>query len=92
MDSALYTKPYSGTDYGAYYLPKDVEWAVLPRYVGRRDDGEQIIDERITIVLQDRPNHFWPAIVKMSVAEAEQLKAELTRAIAERQGLDGKAG
>jgi len=60
MDSALYTKPYAGTNYGAFLLPKDIEWAVLPRYVGRRDDGEQIIDERITVVLQDKPNRFGP--------------------------------
>ena len=92
MDSALYTKPYAGTDYGAFFLPKDIEWRVLPRYVGERVDGESIIDERITVVLQDEHNRFWPAIVKMSVAEAEQLKAELTRVIAERQSLDGKAG
>src|SRR3954464_12054820 len=92
MDSALYTKPYAGTDDGAFSLPEDVEWAVLPRYVGRREDGGQIVDERITVVLQDRPNRFWPAIVKMSVAEAERLKAELARVIAERQGLDGTAG
>jgi hypothetical protein len=93
MDSALYTKPYTGTDYGAFFLPKDVEWAVLPRYIGRCDDGQQIVDERITVVLQDKPSRFWPVIVKMSVAEAEQLKVELTRVIVERQGLDRpKAG
>ena len=71
-------------------MPQDVRWLVLPRYVGRRDDGGRVVDERITVVLQDEPNRFWPAIVKMSVAEAEQLKERLAEVIDERKSLDGK--
>ena len=86
MDSALYTKPYALTDYGAVYLPGEVTWRVLPRYVGRREDGTSVVDERITVVLQDPPNRFWPLVVKMSIEEAEQFRAELEKVIAEKKG------
>ena len=89
MDSALYTRPYGATDYGAYFLPAHVEWRALPRYVGRSEDGQhEIVDERITLVLQDEPGQFWPVIVKMSIAEAERLREQLGRVIDERRCAD----
>ena len=93
MDSVLCTKPYDGTDYGAFYLPNHVTWQVLPRYVGQREDGSTIVDERITVVLEDEPNRFWPLIVKMSVEEAEHLQSELTEIIAaKKRGEDAGPG
>jgi hypothetical protein len=90
MDSNLYTKPYEGIE-GVFALPGHIRWLVLPAYPGRTADGEPAIDERVTVVLADKPNRFWPVIVKMSVSDAEQLQAELATAIAERKRRDGVA-
>jgi hypothetical protein len=92
MDSALYTKPYEETDYGAFFLPNHVSWRVLPRYVGEGEDGLTIVDERITVVLQDEPNHFWPVIVKMSIEEAEQFKRQLAKIIKAKKRGDDDGG
>ena len=92
MDSALYTKPYSMDENGVIALSHEVQWKLLPRYVGIRENHVQVIDERITVVLHDAPNRFWPVIVKMSVAEADQLHAQLAQVIAERKKADGGAG
>jgi hypothetical protein len=87
MDSALYTKKYAATDSGVINLPGYVRWRVLPRYVRRLDNGTHSIDERITVILQDDPNRFWPVIVKMSLEEAEQFQSELAKVIeAKRRG------
>jgi hypothetical protein len=91
MDSALYTRPYSLDRNGSIALPLDVRWKLLPRYVGLRENNTHLIDERITVVLDDAPNHFWPLIVKMSIAEAEALHARLAEVIAERKRADGTA-
>jgi hypothetical protein len=85
MDSALYTRRYQGTNFGAFYLPREVYWRVLPRYVGEDAEGNKIVDERITVVLQDEPNRFWPLIVKMSIEEAEHFQNELSKMIAEKK-------
>ena len=90
MESALYTSPYQADDHGAYQLPEHVRWRVLPRYLGLGADGRDIVDERITVVLEDRPNRFWPVIVKMSTADAERLHRELARTIAEKKRGEGK--
>ena len=89
MDSALYTKPYTATQFGAIFLPGHVAWRVLPRYVGRREDGSSVVDDRITLVLQDEPNRFWPVIVKMSVEEAERLRHDLEQMIEQKRGAAG---
>jgi hypothetical protein len=91
MDSALYTRPYTVDECGSISLPNHVQWKLLPRYVGVRENDVHIIDERITVVLHDGPNRFWPVIVKMSVAEAEQLQVQLADVIAERKRADGTA-
>jgi hypothetical protein len=91
MDSALYIRPYSPDRNGSIALPRDVRWQLFPRYVGLRENNTHLIDERITLVLDDALYHFWPVIVKMSIAEAEQLHARLAEVIAQRQHADGTA-
>ena len=87
MDSAVYTKPHHGTEYGAFELPREVYWRLLPRYVQAPSQysNEQFVDERIMLVLQDEANSFWPVITRMSLEEAERLHAELARMIAEKK-------
>ena len=49
------------------------------RYVGSTEAGDTV-DERITVVLEHRPedgpHRFLPAIVKMSADEAERRRAD----------------
>jgi hypothetical protein len=84
MESTLYLHPYTVEEGGRCKLPGHVRWDVLPRYNGR-GDGVEIIDERITVVLSDAPNHFWPVIVKMPVPEAEKLQKALAKTIADKK-------
>ena len=91
MDSRLYTKRYTVAENGSVHLPPHVRWRVQLRHVGRLAAGN-FVDERITVVLEDRPDDgprgFLPVIVRMSVDEAEGLHAALGNAIAERKRLD----
>ena len=81
MECTLYTKPYTSNKHGAYALPEGVKWKVLDRYVGRTEDGATIVDDRLTLILDDESNRFWPMIAKMSLEEAESLQQQLTAGI-----------
>jgi hypothetical protein len=91
VESTLYTRPYKVEQYGRVALPEHVRFEVLPRYRGV-GGGVETIDERITVVLNDEPNHFWPVIVKMPIAEAEKLEGALARTIAEKKPPPPSAG
>ena len=85
LECTLYTKPYTATEHGAFALPDGLEWTVMPRYVGRTETGETIIDDRLTLVLKDKENSFWPVIAKMSLGEAESLQEQLSTVIAQKR-------
>ena len=58
---------------------------VLPRYIAGNLRGEiTFIDERLTVVLQDTPNQFWPVIVRMDSAFAQTFMADLARVITQK--------
>jgi hypothetical protein len=84
MESTLYTHPYDVTNDGMCKLPPGVRWMVLPQYRGW-NGHETLVDDRITVVLDDRDRSFWPVIVKMSMEEAERLEKQLSRTIAEKK-------
>lgn len=77
----LGTMKYHAKD-GRIELPPEVEWNVMPRYVGMAD-GKRIVDDRPTIILVDEPNLFWPLIIKAARPAAARLAAELTAAAAQ---------
>ena len=85
LDCALYTKPYKPNEHGAFFLPAELKWKVMPRYVGRREDGTTTVDDRVTLVLQDTKKGFWPFIAKMSLEQADDLQKALAAAIAEKK-------
>lgn len=85
VECTLYTKPYKATEHGAFALPSSLRWQVMPQYIGRTETGERIVDDRLTLVLVDAKNRFWPVIAKMSVEEAEQLHRDLANVIAEKK-------
>ena len=91
VETTLCTRPYEVSEWGVCRLPAHVRLMVLPRYLGISEHG-QIVDERITVVVADGPNHFWPVIVKMPLEEAERLERSLARTIAEKKSGKDKEG
>ena len=99
METQLCTRPYSSkTD--VYNIPQ-LKWDVKAQSFtkGCKDTCLTTV-ERITMMLHDEafrdpqnPNSagFAPCLVYMSVEEAEQLQAQLAKAIAERRRADAEA-
>jgi hypothetical protein len=99
METTLSTMPYSGKK--ELYKVTHLKWHTEVR--GRRCDhnGKPLPSvERITISLIDeayrdpqypKATGFMPFIVHMSIEEAEELQAQLAKAIAERRRTDAEA-
>jgi hypothetical protein len=64
----------------------------MSRHVGELLDGTPVVDESITLALEDGPNRFWPLVTRMSIEEAQQLQDELATAIAAKASGEGRAG
>ena len=77
MDSGIYL--------GGYTLKEKklkvagVEPKLMEKYVGVDGDGKEVIDDRITFILEDAKRHQWPVMVKMSPAAAAALAKELAK-------------
>ena len=99
METEFYTKPYSGQE-GVYKFTH-LKWRVGAREHNCDSSGKPLAtDERITVNLADSEYRvanrsdvcgFVPFIVHMSIEEAEELRAQLTAAIAERRLGDEEA-
>jgi beta-lactamase regulating signal transducer with metallopeptidase domain len=89
-DVRLYTHAYQnskGKDSSGramWTLPKGATLEVLPEYRGVGEKGEQFLDRRITIVLQDQTNSFWAMIASLETDDARIFRDELDKAIPER--------
>ena len=55
---------------------------VLPSYVSVDDNQQTSVEKRITLILQDSQNSFWPLIVRRNDSVASQLSADLKLALA----------
>ena len=85
MSTSLYTQAYTLNRHKAIEVGGNgVGFRVTPSYSGIDEDGERIVDERITLVLVDRPKGFWPVIAWMDLASARTLHADLERVLAAR--------
>ena len=99
MDTVLYTGSCSGKN--GKFECTDLKWRVRHRQNNKDENtGREWIDERITINLIDtkykRPGASIPCgcsvlIAHLSIEEAEQLQAQLAKAIAERRRADSEA-
>ena len=69
----LGTQPYNAGEHKAFPLPADVRWNVLPVYLGINAEGERFTVDRITIVLEDEANSFWPLVARLDDDEATAL-------------------
>ena len=89
MDVSLYTHAYELSAHKTIELSGDgVAFRVLPGYNGVAEDGDRIVDERITLVLEDRSKRFWATIAWLDLASARALHTGLERAIAQRTASD----
>jgi serine/threonine protein kinase len=76
----IYTIKYHLAENGATTL-SGLKWRVMPNYVGYGQEG-RVVDERITLVLDDDANSFWPVIMKMSLEQARSFQSSLAAIVA----------
>ncbi|MFZ4397488.1 MAG: hypothetical protein ACOYOU_17890 [Kiritimatiellia bacterium] len=99
METEFYTKPYAGRE--GFYKFTHLKWRVEARERNCDCSGKPTAtDERITVNLDDSEYRvanrsdvggFVPFIVHMSIEEAEELQAQLAKAIGERRRADSEA-
>ena len=83
MIVTLATKPYRLDKNQIVHLAEEnLTCAVLPSYVSVDENEKTSVEKRITLVLQDSKNSFWPLIVRMNDSVASQLSADLKKALA----------
>ena len=80
MDAGVYLWGLGGGDNRAISM-RGLELTVMPRYVGVDKDGSQIVDDRITFVVQDQKRGFWPVMTKMNVRASHKLLEALREAL-----------
>jgi beta-lactamase regulating signal transducer with metallopeptidase domain len=57
-----------------------VPFKVMPQYNGIKLNGERITDPRITLIIEDRENGFWPLVARLDLKVAEKLAIDLAAA------------
>ena len=82
VESLIGTGMYSLDHNGSTRLSSEAAWRVMPRYVDVDATGKITqVDDRLTVVLADATNSFWPVIVKMDSGAAQTFMADLARVI-----------
>ncbi|MHC4600330.1 MAG: serine hydrolase domain-containing protein [Planctomycetota bacterium] len=79
MDAGIYLGRYN-TRGKTLELREGLSIRVQPRYLGQGENGEQIVDERITFILEDSTVGQWPVMVKMGDKTARKLAKDLAKA------------
>ena len=51
----------------------------MPRYVGRGERGEKVVDERILLILSDTGRRMWCMMAKMGLKDAKALRKTLLK-------------
>lgn len=75
-EAGAYLAPYTLRD-GKLELNEGMELQVLPRYVGRGERGEKVVDERILLILADTPRRMWCMMAKLGLKDAKALRKTL---------------
>ena len=78
------TAPYSIVDPGQLVIPADVTIKALPAYTNSGHTGAISVEKRVTIVIDDTKNSFYPMVVRLDAPAARTLLDELKAAIAAR--------
>ncbi len=79
MEAGLYLKPYDLQD-GRLTLKEKLKIRIMPRYVGKGENGKKFVDNRITFVLLDMTSGQWPVMAKMNARAARNLALGLKQA------------
>ena len=76
MDAGVYLYPYAPQE--QVQISEGLEITVMPRYVGRDEQRNRIVDERVTLVVMHTPRRHWPVMAKMDFESAKMLLEDLT--------------
>lgn len=72
------TEPYELSEFRVAHLGNEkLNWRVMPSYVGVDEAGNKSIDNRLTLVIEDLSNSFWPVIATMNDSVARKLLQDL---------------
>jgi hypothetical protein len=82
--ATIATAPYSIVDPGQLVIPADVTIKALPAYTNSGHTGAISVEKRVTIVIDDTKNSFYPMVVRLDATAARTLLDELKAAIAAR--------
>ncbi len=79
VEAGFYLQPY---DHSATILELDeaLSLEIRPEYRGRGEGGEEVVDKRILLILEDR-RYGWPFMAKLNVTAGKELLAELESAM-----------
>jgi len=80
MEAGVFLGPYELAE-GKLELSESLSLMVMPRYVGRGEDGKRVVDERITLVLTDAKAGQWPVMAKMDPVSARRLLSAVRAAL-----------
>jgi len=78
--AGLYLGAYA-PDGGRLALEEGLALLVMPRYSGQDDRGRAVVDERIQLILLDRPRGQWPLMVRLDLETARALREGLLAAL-----------
>ncbi|MCG3122789.1 MAG: D-aminopeptidase [Phycisphaerales bacterium] len=76
----LATMRYTQRADGTIQLPDDVSIRVQPGFSSSDGKGKQFRDGRVTLIVHDEANSFWPVILMLDEATRRRLHAELAAA------------
>ena len=78
MDAGAYLYPYR-LEEGRLELTRGMELQVMSRYLGRGEDGRQVVDERILLIAADTARGMWCMMAKMGMNDAKALRRALLK-------------
>ncbi|MCX5691161.1 MAG: M56 family metallopeptidase [Planctomycetota bacterium] len=82
--ATIATRPYTIVAPGQLAIPADVTIKALPAYTSSGQTGTIAVEKRVTIVIDDAKNNFYPMVVRLDAPAARALLEELKTAIAAR--------
>ena len=83
MEATIYVGKYKVPKNGVIPMPKTARLRVLSHYIGINENGETLLDDRLTITVEDE--NFWSVIIKLEDKEAIRLIQALKEAMKHRQ-------
>jgi len=83
MEAMIYVGKYKVPKNGVIPMPKTARLRILSHYMGVNENGETLLDDRLTITVEDE--NFWPVIIKLEDKEATRLIQALQEAMKHRQ-------